>query len=303
MVMDIHLRELRYFVAAAEDLHVTRAAERLFVSQPALSKQLRALERQIGCTLFDRVPGGLALTRQGAALLPVARDLLARWDEGLDLVRQAAPTGTLVVGLQTAVGRGIQAEALRRFRERMPGWTVSLRVVGWEDPSAGLADGTSDVAFLWLPAPEGIATFVLSTERRFVTLPEAHPLAGREEIAFADLRDEPFVALPAAAGPMREFWLGRPDAVVGAEASSADEVFEAVLAGLGLVLLAEGNAQLYKRPGLVSRPVGGLSPARLAIGWRAGDHRPAVTAFLEALAAVVGPDGPHGPEDPHGADG
>ncbi|MEU7899145.1 LysR family transcriptional regulator [Nonomuraea sp. NPDC049152] len=281
--MDVHLRELRYFVAAAEELHVTRAAERLFVSQPALSKQLRALERQVGCTLFERVPSGLALTRQGEALLPVARDLLARWDEGLDLIRQAAPTGTLVVGLQTAVGRGIQAEALRSFRERMPGWVVSLRVVGWDDASVGLADGSSDVAFLWLPAPEGIATFVLSTERRFVCMPEGHPLAGREEIAFAELADEPLVALPVAAGPLREFWLGRPDAIVGAEASSADEVFEAVLAGLGVVLLAEGNAELYKRPGLVSRPVSGLPPARLAIAWRAADRRPAVTAFLQSL--------------------
>ncbi|MFD1935033.1 LysR family transcriptional regulator [Nonomuraea mangrovi] len=281
--MDVHLRELRYFVAAAEELHVTRAAERLFVSQPALSKQLRALERQVGCRLFDRVPSGLALTRQGEALLPVARDLLARWDEGLDLVRQAAPAGTLVVGLQTAVGRGIQAEALRLFRQRMPGWAVSLRVVGWDDPSVGLADGTSDVAFLWLPAPEGLATFVLSTERRFVCMPESHPLAGRQEIGFDELEDQPFVALPVAAGPLREFWLGRPDAIVGAEASSADEVFEAVLAGLGLVLLAEGNAELYKRPGLVSRPVTGLSPACLAIAWRAADRRPAVVSFLKSL--------------------
>ncbi|MEU4723385.1 LysR substrate-binding domain-containing protein [Nonomuraea dietziae] len=281
--MEIHLRELRYFVAAAEELNVTRAAERLFVSQPALSKQLRALERQLGFTLFDRVPSGLALTRQGTALLPVARDLLARWDEGLDLVRQAAPSGTLVIGLQTAVGRGIQAEALRRFRERMPGWMVSLRVVGWEDPSAGLSDGSSDVAFVWLPAPEGVATRVLATERRFVAMPESHRLAAREEIDFAELRGEPFVALPETAGPLRDFWLGGPGTIVGAEAASPDGVFEAVLAGLGLVLLSEGNAELYRRPGLVARPVSGLSPARLAIAWRAADPRPAVTAFVRSF--------------------
>ncbi|MEU4578298.1 MULTISPECIES: LysR family transcriptional regulator [Nonomuraea] len=290
--MDVHLRDLRYFVAVAEELNVTRAAERLFVSQPALSKQLRALERQLGCPLFDRVPGGVTLTRQGAALLPVAADLLDRWNTGYETARAAAPTGTLVIGLQTAVGRGLQQEALRGFRAAMPGWEVALRLVSWEDPSGGLADGSSDVAFLWLPAPPGLETHVLVTERRCVVMPADHPLAGLDEIPFDRLRDEPFIALPAAAGPMRDFWLGRdasPGAgpVVGVTASTPEEVFEAVTGGLGVVLVAEGNAKLYKRPGLLHRPVTGLPPARLAIAWRAGNRSPQVTGFVDALRRIA----------------
>ncbi|WP_329087355.1 LysR family transcriptional regulator [Streptosporangium sp. NBC_01469] len=287
--MDVHLRDLRYFVAVAEELHFTRAAERLFVSQPALSKQIRVLERQLGFPLFERTPGGARLTPQGSALLPTAREMLQLWGTGLDAARQAAPSGTLVIGMQTSVGRNLQRETLRRFRERMPGWTVSLRLVSWDDPSGGLADGSSDVAFVWLPTPEGLAVRVLVRERRFAALPEGHPLACRAEIDIDDLRDEPFISLPAASGPLRDFWLGldvRDGAVVGAEAASADEVLEAVTSGLGVVLLAEGNAALYSRPGVVCRPVTGLPPAELAIAWRSTDHRPAVTAFLASLPAL-----------------
>ncbi|WP_049559962.1 LysR family transcriptional regulator [Nonomuraea sp. SBT364] len=289
--MDVHLRDLRYFVAVAEELNVTRAAERLFVSQPALSKQLRALERQLGCTLFDRGPGGVTLTRQGAALLPVAADLLDRWNAGYETARAAAPTGTLVIGLQTAVGRGLQQEALRRFRAAMPGWEVALRLVNWHDPSGGLADGSSDVAFLWLPTPPGLETHVLVTERRCVVLPADHPLAALEEVPFDRLRDEPFIALPAAAGPLRDFWLGRDarddEPVVGVTASTPEEVFEAVTGGLGVVLVAEGNAQLYKRPGMLYRPVTGLPPGRLAIAWRSGNRSPQVTTFIDALRQIA----------------
>ncbi|GGT26690.1 LysR family transcriptional regulator [Nonomuraea spiralis] len=285
--MDVHLRELRYFVAVAEELNVTRAAERLFVSQPALSKQLRVLERQLGFALLERVPSGVTLTRQGEALLPVARELLERWAAGVETARAAAPTGTLIIGMQTAVGRGLQQEALRLFRRALPGWEVSLRLVGWDDPSGGLADGSSDVAFIWLPVPPGLETYVLVTEGRGVAMPADHRLAELAEVPFAELRDEPFIALPPAAGPLRDFWLARDarddDPVVGVTANTPEEVFEAVISGLGVVLVAEGNATLYKRPGMVYRPVAGLPPGQLAIAWRRGDARPQVTAFVDAL--------------------
>ncbi len=285
--MDAHLRELRYFVAAAEESTVTAAAARLFVSQPALSKQLRALERRLGFDLFDRRPRGLTLTSQGSVLLPVAREVLAAWDRGYAEARAAANPQQLVVGMQTAVGRDLQRPAVERFRATLPDWTVSLRLVGWDDPTAGLADGTSDVAFVWLPISTDFATRVLITEPRWVALPAQHPLADLAEIPFELLLDEPFVALPAAAGPLRDFWLAvdaRPGPpVVAAEATAADEVLELVTAGVGVALLAEGNTGLYQRPGLVCRPVPDLPPAELAVAWRRTDNRDAVRAFLDAV--------------------
>lgn len=285
--MDVHLRDLRYFVAVAEERHFTRAAERLYVSQPALSKQIRALERQLGLELLDRRPGRVTLTAEGEALLPRARTLLAAWQDALGAARAAGPAVALTVGMQTAVGRDLQRDVLSGFRER--GWQITLRLVAWEDPSAGLADGSSDLAFVWLPLPgRNLAAHTLTRERLWVALPAGHRLAARPEVDFADLADEPFVALPRSAGPLRDFWLataardGR-EPRVGAEAASADEVFEAVVSGQGVVLIAEGNVSLYQRPDLVHRPVRGLPEAELAIAWRADDHRSEVAELVAAL--------------------
>ncbi|HZG06414.1 MAG TPA: LysR substrate-binding domain-containing protein [Streptomyces sp.] len=298
--MDVHLRDLRYFVAVAEELHFTRAAERLYVSQPALSKQVRVLERQLGCTLFERRARTVALTAHGEALLPRARQLVADWDRALRAVRAAGPVVALTVGMQTAVGRDLQRVALRGFRER--GWRISLRLVSWEDPTAGLADGSSDAAFLWLPVRNGgLRWRTLVREPRWVVLPVGHRLAagageGGGPVDFAELLGEPFVALPRSAGPLRDFWLaaderGGREPVVAMEAAGPDEVFEAVAAGLGVALVAEGNARLYPRPDVVCRPVRGLRPAQLAIVWRADDPRPEVAEFVRAFPASPAPGG------------
>ncbi len=91
MTSDVHVRDLRYFVTVAEELHFTRAAERLYVSQPALSKQVRALERQLGVELFHRGPQGVTLTEAGAALLPHAREVLRTWAEGAAALEARGP--------------------------------------------------------------------------------------------------------------------------------------------------------------------------------------------------------------------
>lgn len=291
--MDVHLRELRALVAVAEEQSITRAAQRLFLAQPALSRQLQALERQMGVPLLERLPRGVALTEAGRALLGPAREAVTAWERGRAAVLAATPAGRLVVGMQTAVGRGLQRRALARFAELAPGTVPTLRQVDWRDPTAGLADGSSDVAFVWLPLPMDDADVLpVATEDRVVALPTDHRLAGAPGIAFPDLLDEPFIALPDSAGPLRDAWLavadrgGRPP-VVGAVADTPDAVFEAVASGLGVVLLAAGNADLYARPGVVCRPVAGLSPAVLALAWRRSDRRPAVAAFVRAVDAQL----------------
>jgi DNA-binding transcriptional LysR family regulator len=287
--VDVHLRELRALVAVAEEQSITRAAQRLFLAQPALSRQLQALERQLGVPLLERLPRGVALTEAGRALLGPAREAVAAWERGRAAVLAATPAGRLVVGMQTAVGRGLQRRALARFAELAPGTVPTLRQVDWRDPTAGLADGSSDVAFVWLPLPmDDVDVLPVAREERVVALPADHRLAGASHIVLADLLDEPFIALPDSAGPLRDAWLavadrgGRPP-VVGAVADTPDAVFEAVASGLGVVLLAAGNADLYARPGVVCRPVGGLSPAVLALAWRRSDRRPVVAAFVRAV--------------------
>lgn len=298
MVMDVHGRDLRYFVAVAEELHFTHAAERLFISQPALSKQIRMLERQLGADLFERDHQGVRLTVVGAALLPHARRVLDEWAAAAEAVERAKADqlATLVVGMSTSPGRGGLLPAIRsRFGEACPAARIELRQVSWADSSAGLADGSVDVAFVWLPLPEEerYAWVVVAEEPRHVALPDTHPLADCAEIDFADLLDEPFIAIPESAGVLRAYWLalddraGRPPRI-GAEAASADETYEALVDGRGVCLLAAGNAPLLTRGGVVTRPVLGIAPSRLALAWRADDRRPLVRAYAEASRLASG---------------
>jgi DNA-binding transcriptional LysR family regulator len=295
--MDVHGRELRYFVAVAEELHFTRAAERLFVSQPALSKQIRMLERQLGEPLFERGRRGVRLTPVGTALLPHAQRVLAEWDTAWEVVKRAKTEqrATLVVGMSTSPGRGGMLPAIRsRFSAAQPGAKLTLRQVSWDDSTAGLADGSSDVAFVWLPIPDAgrYRWIVVADEPRLVAMPATHPLAGKEIIDFADLLSEPFLALPDSAGPLRDYWLaidargGRPP-VIGAEITSADETYEALVDGRGVCLLATGNAPLLTRGDVVTRPVRGIPPSRLALAWRQDDRRSLVLAYLRACRAAV----------------
>ncbi|MFE5022302.1 LysR substrate-binding domain-containing protein [Streptomyces sp. NPDC056656] len=298
MVMDVHGRDLRYFVAVAEELHFTRAAERLYVSQPALSKQIRMLERQMGTELFDRDRQGVRLTLAGAALLPHARAVLAAWETGAEAVERARAEqlATLVVGMSTSPGRGGLLPAVRsRFTEAHPDARIRLRQVGWDDATAGLADGTADVAFVWLPLPDAdrYRWVVVAEEPRHVALPEAHRLAALAEIDFADLADEPFLALPQSAGALRDYWLatdardGTPPRV-GAEIAGTDETYEALVDGRGVCLVAVGNAPLITLGGVVTRPLRGVSPSRLALAWRDGDQRPLVRDYARAAREATG---------------
>jgi DNA-binding transcriptional LysR family regulator len=298
--MDLHLRDLRYFVAVAEELHFTRAAERLHVSQPALSRQIRLLERHLRCDLFVREPRVVRLTMAGELLLTHARDVLDRWDVALAAVNEVADRArrVLVVGIQTSVGRDLQRRTLAGFAERQPEWRLSLRLCPWDDPTAGLTDGTSDVSFVWLPTPDDseLETKVLYREPRWAALPDDHRLADQVSVPWSDLLDEGFIALPPTAGSLREFWLAtdhrppdRPPHVV-AEAANAEETFELIAAGVGVALLSAGNARIYQRPGVRCVAVPDLPPSELAIARRHDDRRPALLDLVAAaVAASAGP--------------
>src|SRR6266702_4265272 len=261
--MDAHLRDLRYFVAVAEELNFTRAAERLHLSQPALSKQIRGLETTLRAQLFRRDRRQVELTAAGAAL--------------------------------TSIGRALYPAITDQFAKRQPGWQVELHTYGWGDPTAGLRDRAADAAFVWLPIDAAeTENDVLATERRFVAISARHPLAARQSIEFSEIVNEPVAALPASAGSQRDFWLavdaraGQPPRVA-AEVRSTDEKFEIVSSGAAIALLAEGNADIYSREGIACIPVRGLEPARLAIAWRRSDRRPPVRDFIRACREASDP--------------
>ncbi|WP_158893517.1 LysR family transcriptional regulator [Amycolatopsis anabasis] len=292
---DVHLRLLRYFVAVAEELHFTRAAERLFVSQPTLSRQIHQLESQVGTALFRRDRRDVALTDAGHALLPAARELVAAWDAAVARVREAS-AARLRVGMSTALGRGVLRRVRAAFAVARPAAELVVRQIGWDDPTAGLADRSVDAAFLWLPLPrpERYDWLPVAEEPRLLLLADGHRLAGRDEVRFTELLDEPWLALPEDSGGLRDFWLataqrGGHPVRVAAEITTSDETYEALVNGVGVCLVAAGNAPIYTRDGVVAVPVRGLDPSRLVLAWRRDDRRPLVRDFVAATRRVVEP--------------
>ncbi len=293
--MDVHVRDLRYFVAVAEELSFTRAAGRLFIAQPSLSKQIRQLETSLRATLFERDHRVVSLTEAGAALLPQARQIIEQWEAAQCAVVHAATEQktTLTVGFHTRIGRGLIPGVTARMATALPAWKPLFRQIAWRDPTVGLASGEVDVAIAWLPVPDDatLSWKVVATEDRWVALPSGHRLATRDVVPLNELADEPFIALPRTAGTLREFWLGndrRPTpARVVAEAETAEEAIEAVGAGVGAVLLSSGNAKVYQRDDIVCLPVAGLTPSELAVVWRTGDDRRAVRVFTDACTQCL----------------
>lgn len=289
------MRDLQYFVAVAEELSFTRAASRLFISQPTLSKQIRQLESSLRTALFDRDRRSVLLTPAGRALLPHARLMIAQWEDARQDVAEAAAERdtTLTVGFQTRIGRGLIPAVTAKMGAVLPDWRLKFRQVPWRDSTAGLASGDVDVAITWLPVPDTgeFGWKVVSTEERWVVLPVDHRLAERAAIPFAELTAEPFIAHPQSAGALREFWLAndhrQEPARVVAEAENAAETFELVAAGVGVALLSAENAEISLRSDVVCRPVTGLSPSELAVVWRTRDHREAVRVFADSCARCL----------------
>ena len=288
--MDVHLRDLRYFTAVAEELHFRKAAERLFVSQPVLSRQIARLEQDLKARLFIRDRRSVQLTSAGEALLHRARHLLEDWDAATKEVTTLArkEQSVLVIGLQTGVGRGMLhtlTQALNAIQ-----WRPELHQVAWNDATAGVEAGDCDAGFAWLGTTINphCDYVVVAEEPIMLAVNSQHRLAGRRQASFAEVSNEPLVALPESAKELRSFWLaeharhGSP-APIACEAATADEALENVAAGTGSVFISAGNSVLYAREGVHFLEVPDLPPARLAFLWRAGDTRDVIRVAASAL--------------------
>jgi len=288
--MDVDTRLLRYFAAVAAEGNLTRAAERLFVSQPALTKQIKQLESQLGVRLFTRSRAGMTLTAAGQALAGRTPDVLAGWEQALRETRAAASHAARVlrVGFMSSAANEATQPIVAAFGRRRPGWRVDLQQAAWSDPTAGLASGDVDAALLRLPFPgQGVVRVeVLLTEPRWVALPAAHPLAARDQISFHQLWDEPFVAATTETGWWRDYWLaagerqGHP-VRIGYATDQPDAWLTAIANGYGIALTPESAARYYARPGITYRPVTGVSPSQVGVAWPpANDTNPVVQDFV-----------------------
>lgn len=288
--MDVDTRLLRYFAAVAAEGNLTRAAERLFVSQPALTKQINQLESQLRVRLFTRSRAGMTLTAAGQALASSTPAVLAGWDQALRETKAAASSAARVlrVGFMSSAANEATQQIIAAFAHRRPDWRVDMQQAAGSDPAAGLASGDVDVALLRLPFPgqDEVRIEVLLTEARWVVLPATHPLAACDQIPCHQLWDELFVAAPAETGVWRDYWLatrerqGHP-ARIGVVTDQPDAWLTAIANGYGIGLVPESAARYYARPGITYRPVTGLSPSQVCVAWPpANDTNPVVQDFV-----------------------
>jgi DNA-binding transcriptional LysR family regulator len=293
--MAFDFRPLRYFVAVAEELHFTRAAERLYIAQPALSEQIRRLEGELGVELFRRTTRKVELTAAGEQFLVRARRILAEADEALAEASRAArgETGIVRVAIGATAGLAQVPRVLREFREARPLVHLDLRQSDWEDTSGGLRDGKVDAAFVWLPFEhDGLSFAVVHEEPRLVALEAGHPLAAEQVLRMEQLVDEPWPWVDTDPVALA-FWTcadyrGGAAARRGPTIRSMEGMLEGVRAGLCVATVPRSQAQVSALPGIAFRPVADLTPATLALGWRTAEATPAVRALVEIARGVAG---------------
>ncbi|MEW9555550.1 LysR family transcriptional regulator [Nonomuraea sp. NPDC050783] len=292
---DLNLRQLRYFVAVAEDLHVGRAAARLHISQPSLSQHLRRLQQRLGVALVQREGRGIALTPAGAAILPSAQRVLAAATETEAVARQMAHhlRGHLRIGFLAGGALELTSLILRAFTARCPDATFTLTEFDFTDPSAGLSTGTTDVGLVRLPfRTEDLEVVPLFTEPRVAVVHRDHPLAGHRELSVAQILDQPWCCVPVEDDVWRDFW--RATAHRHGQAPrltppvrTFEEMFESVGAGLGIAVVSASAARLYPRDHLRYVEVPDLEPTVAAAAAGKRDTSPLTAAFLDAVREVV----------------
>lgn len=292
----IELRQLRYFLAVAEELNFTRAAERLHLAQQALSASIRRLEAQLGMSLFVRSTRKVELTVAGEVLVEGARAVIAATIDAVERVHQVAEGrgGRITIGFSTAAGGvPIVRQIIRTFAETAPGVDIRTEEHDFGDPSAGLADASVDVAFIFGPLPvDGLSSVTLVREDRVLAVRPEHSLADRSIVSADDLQDLPWLRVPAARGPWPAFWFRSEGAgPVGPVIKTADEWVTAIEAGRGVAFSMPTVMKNFTTARITVVPVEGLPAAEVLMAWRQDRSDALAEAFIrtgrEAAAAVA----------------
>ncbi|WP_037853036.1 LysR family transcriptional regulator [Streptomyces sp. NRRL S-340] len=285
--MDVDLRLVRYFTVVAEYGNFGRAATRLHLAQPSLSRQIQRLEAQLGVRLFDRSPQGSSLTDAGQAFLPRARTLLHEAEQAARTARAAARPRAVTVGY--AEGLVITA-CVQELRRRHPDSQVRTRHVDWRDTRA-LAEGRVDalVAYRPLPFPaDGLRVTTLHEEARVLVTSARHRLANEEAVSPRALSDEDLVACvstpvvwstPRPAG-------GRPAPPPPASDDSYEDKLELIATGHCVAIFPAGDRRAVAREDIALVPVVGMDPCEVVLATRADDPNP-LLGSLEGVARTV----------------
>jgi DNA-binding transcriptional LysR family regulator len=288
----MELRHLRYFVAVAEECHFGRAAQRLFISQPPLSRQIQDLEEELGVRLLERSNHKVRLTDAGHQFLEGARLTLAQADRAASRARRAGQgkLGYLPLGYIPTADLSLLPRILRPFRERYPDVELELRSAGVADQIRELRSGRILAGFIRLPVREpGLRVEPLFREPLVVALPRRHPLLAHRRVPVRALSQEPFIVFPRPLAPAYyDFLLSILEKAgftptIAHEADSFQTHLSLVSAGLGVCLLPS-SVQEISRSGVVYRPIRDPSP-EVEIGVAYLEENP--STVLERFLGVV----------------
>jgi DNA-binding transcriptional LysR family regulator len=295
----LETRQLRYFVAVAEERHFGRAAQRLHMAQPPLSQQIKQLELQLGVQLLVRTTRKVELTPAGELLLERARILLAEVDQLEQDVRFVGEgaSGVLRVGVVGSATYRLMPRIVEAARQKMPG--LKLHVLGemlTPRLEEELGENRIDVAVLRPPVLSGdIELKFLEQDELVAALPEDHPLASRGTLELADLAGEPFVCYPRTSAVSGILLAAcnqagfRPDVVQEARETSTLLAF--VASGMGVALVPT-TRRMFALQGTVFRPLRDAPAVDLALAWRRGNDSTLVARFLELFDPPQTPEGP-----------
>ncbi|MFF4806459.1 LysR family transcriptional regulator [Streptomyces sp. NPDC001351] len=260
--MDI--RELRYFVAVAEELHFGKAAERLEMAQPPLSRAIARLEGQLGVVLLERTSRKVTLTEAGAVLLSEGRAILSAVAAAERRTQDAARRRPrLVLAVKTGTADLLLAKLLDAYSAEPGAATVDLLLCEAHEQQKLLQDGQADVALLHLPfdSAVGLDTETLHTEGQVAIRPASHPLAGRREIRVAEVTALPELPMARWPGPGGSYPEGP-----GAEVRNLTQLFQLIALGRTTVIIPESAGTDLRRD-LAAVPVSDAPPVTTVIAW------------------------------------
>lgn len=284
----MELRQLKYFLAVAEELNFRRAAEKLYMQQPPLSRQIRSLETELGVELFHRTKRSVSLTKAGQAFLDEARLTLAQAQRAVNAAQQAGATNQLTIGFSICAFDRVLPELIQKFRQQHPETQVNLTEMSKEEQIQALLTNKIDLGFFYAPItnPELDRVTILS-EPLAVVLPPDHPLVEQEKIELRSLHAEPFVLCPQEIKPDVRQQIMQLCAQAGfqpkiaQEASPPEVQLRLVESGMGISLIA-ASSKLRHNAKVVYRPLAKPVPVlKIAAVWHKQQKSQALSHFIQ----------------------
>jgi DNA-binding transcriptional LysR family regulator len=285
----MELRHLQYFIAVAEELHFSRAAQRLHISQPPLSQQIRGLEDELGVKLFERTKRQVHLTEAGKVFLERSTRVLAQLEQAIEVTQQIGrgEVGRLAIGFVGSATYTVLPDILSVFREQFPAVELRLDELTTVEQIQALYHKQVDVGIVRSAIIEpGLSVECILQESLVLALPETHPFSVQTKVSLSTLASESFILFPAKMGPIFYEQIiticqqagFRPK--VTQEAVQMQTIIGLVAAGLGIAIVP-ASLQNFHRSGVIYRPLQEQIPKTgLYLAWRQHDYSPVIREFL-----------------------